>query len=273
MASSKLMEASIRKIRLVNPTRPSVFEAYIQTEHGGIVARTEDSQSFSIYYLLEGKEFYCGRRFTRKEIAQWLKGKLPHPDERRQIYDELGDIPAIAVNPQSWVWYFVSNRGEERLKTELKPTISDLQKLAGLALQINPSNFYPLGDPYEIWVCDKDTELPLFLTVTGNSLEEIDRQTFSPLWRFNFVDCTASNEVALRELQKLINSRVNASDNFRTIKWTHRIFKRNLDDSVIEYSQDELKPIAEYPPNWLPTGLMAEPFETVRKHLENNQYQ
>jgi hypothetical protein len=253
---------------LVNPTRKPVWEAKMATAGGYLVARTEDCQRFAVYSLQSGKEFYCGRRFTREEIGKWLEGKLPHPDERRQISDESGDIPAIAVNPQSWVWYFVSNRGKKRLKTELKPTISCLQKLAGLALQINPSNFYPLGNPYEIWVCDKDTKLPLFLTVTGNSLEEIEQQTFSPLWRFNFVDCATSNEVALRELQKLINARVNASDNFRTIKWTHRLFKRNLDNSAIEYNQDELEPIAEYPPNWLPTGLMAEPFESLRKRLE-----
>lgn len=252
----------------MNPTRRGVWEAKVSTEYGHLVARTENSHSFSVYAIEEGKEFYCGRRFSRKELGTWLQGELTPPDEQETLRDEFGDIPAIAPNPQSWIWYYLGPWGEERLKTQYKPTTSDLQTLAGLALQINPQNFYPLGDNYEIWVCDKDTELPLFLATTGTSLAEIDKQFFSPLWRFALCHCTADTEVPLRELRDSINQRINASDTPDKVRWKHRLFRRNLDGSAVEYGQMNLVEIAEHPAGWLPTGLMAEPFESIRKSLE-----
>ena len=257
----------IERIRLVNPARPGVMQARIKVMHGFLVARTEDCRNFSIYAWQQGKEFYCGRQFTREEIATWVSGELIPPDNRTELADELGDIPALAPNPKNWMWYFVGGRGEERLRQDYKPTIADLQRLAGLALQINLSTFYPLGDPYEIWVCDKDTEMPLFLAMTGSSLEEISSQFFSPLWRFNWSRCDEKTEIPLRKLQKLINNRVNLSERRGTIRWKHRLFERQLDGSSIEFGEN-LLPIAEHPAGWLPLGLLAEPYETIRRDLE-----
>lgn len=254
-------------MRLVNPDRNSVYVAQLFTGNGVLSARTEDFELFSIYSVQVGKEFYPGRKFSRKELASFFLAESILPDQRKTLSDEFGDIPAIAPNPQSWKWYAI-HRGEERLKQEYKPTALDFQRVSGAALSLTKGGFYPLIDPYEIWVCDKDSQEPLFLAMTGTSLEDVDRQTFSPMWRFNWHKCTSDTEVPLRKLQEEINSRVNTSDTPGKFGWFHRLFKRNLDGSAIEYSQS-LEEVQTRLSGYLPDGTIAEPYATSLNNIQS----
>jgi hypothetical protein len=248
-------------MRLVNPDRGRVCVAQI----GTLSARTEDFNEFSILSVQGGLEFSPGRRFSRKELAQWLLGEPLLPDDRLTLSDEFGDIPAIAPNPQSWKWYAM-RQGEERLKAKFKPTAAEIQAIAGAALSLNPKGFYPLIDPFEIWVCDKGGLEPLALVMTGTSLDDVSAQTISPLWRFNFSKCTVDTELPLRKLREEVNSRINTSTTPGKVGWCQRTFRRNLDGSAIEYSQS-LEKIADHAIGYLPDGQLAHPYDRKLKEI------
>ncbi len=261
-------------IRLVNPWRGLLYVSEIKGRHGLLSARTQDFKMFSIYFLRDGVEFYPGRMFDRVELSQWLSGEPIHPDSREVLADEFGAIPAVAPNPQSWKWY-AFRQGEEILKYQFSPSTAEIQKVAGAALMLRPDCFSPLIDPWEIWVCDKDSQLPLMLTMTGQSLEDIDSVTFSPLWRFNWQTATTDTEPMLRALEKRVNERINAATEPGRVRWTHRLFRRNLDGSAEEWRRENecdpslpLVKVEEFPAGWLPSGLLAEPFESDRRALE-----
>jgi hypothetical protein len=262
-------------MRLVNPWRGLVYFAQVEGQYGMLSARTGDFKHFSIYSVQSGKEFYPGRIFERAELAQWLLGEPLHPDQRALLADEFGDIPAVAPNPQSWVWLTVSGQGEERLKRAFKPNPAELQQLAGAALSLQRGQFYPLLDSWEIWLCDKDTLEPLALAITALTLEDTDWQTFSPRWHANWQSAPAEHKVGLHNLEKEINARINSATDLSCFRSVHRLFQRNLDGSSQEWARENpvdvslpLLKVADHPAGYLPDGLLAEPFESQRLQLE-----
>jgi len=263
-------------IRLVNPWRGLVYVAEVETMHGRLSVRTKDFENFSICTWHLGHEFYLSKEFSRRELAQWVIGKPLCPDDKKKLIDEFGDIVAVTPKPDAWCWRrHMGCFRQQVLKSEFIPTTGELQKAAEVALMMHIDEFLPNIDSWEIWSCDKETNLPLALVMTGETLDDIDRITFSPLWRAN---CNASldeNEAELRVLTKEVNERINSASQPGRVRWVHRLFHRKPDGSAEEWMRsnpsnpsEDLAKIAEYPPGWLPSGLLAEPFESRRCILE-----
>jgi hypothetical protein len=258
-------KAQLGLIRLVNPWRGQIWCADIQTKHGTLSARTgsKPKQAFEqwdVYHCVGDSEFYCGRSFSKRELMRWFSASVPDADDQPQE-DELGSIPANTPDPKAWKW-FALTQGETVLKPEYKPTAADFQKVAGYALAVRPDEFYPYLDQYEIWVCDKETLEPIALVMTANSLEQADRMTFSPMVKFD--RNLKGNNPALRELEDRINQRVNSSEKSNTFKWVHRLYKRNLDGTAIEYARenpnDTSLPLMAMGEAVLPEPYLAEPY-------------
>lgn len=260
MSAIASQEIKLGLIRLVNPWRGRIWCADLATAHGTLSARTGAKpknafERWDIYLVRDGVEYWCGRSFTKRELMRWFSAEVLPADNQPQD-DEFGSIPANTPNPQSWEWYGFTVR-EVVLPSQYKPTVADLQRLAGFALAMRPNEFSPYLDLFEVWVCDKDTLEPLALVATGSTLEEAEQQTFSPLVRlgtgdlsFEFKDCEKA-----RSLQKQINERVNAAVESGCVKYASRLFERRLDSAVVEYrgghvySGDDA--IANLPENWL----------------------
>lgn len=266
-------------IRLVNPWRGHCYCANLETEKGILSARSFDLKTFGFYSVIGNSEFYPGRDFTRKELGEWLSGQPIPPDQRSQIRDEFGDIPAITPNSQDWTWLSITGRGEERLTREAKPQMFEIQNLAGAALLMSKDKFLPLLDPYELWVCDKDSLDPIALVLCDISLERIDWQQFNPMWRMGRGDLSFEFQDSIltqaRGLQKEIHARVNTSTKASRFEFYSRIFKRNLDNSAIEYRRANihlpntpLEAVESHPIGFLPEGLLANPWEQKRLEIE-----
>lgn len=260
------MKTQIGKIRFVNPERPPSYVAEIIESDETLSARTKDFQHFAFYVVHRGLEFYCGREFSSHELMQFAHKEFTYPNQMRR--DDFGDIPATGWDdPRRWQWCAFGG-GESRLEREHRPTSEQLAQLSQLALNgLEPGKRYPPLDEWECWVCDKETLEPLALVMTAPDRESIETLFYSPMIRlgrgdlsFDFEDC-----VAARDLQKRINERVNTATEPHRFGYYARIFRRDFDDSAIEFCPDGTQ--REHPPGYLPSGTLAAPYESERAAL------
>lgn len=264
------MNTQIGKIRFVNPERPPAFVAEVIEPEGYLSVRTFDFQSFGIYCVRFGKEFWCGREFSKQELFQFCRKEFTHPGQERQ--DDFGEIPATGwEDPRRWKWRAFTS-GEIVLDREHRPTADMLSQAAELALnELEPGKRYPDLDEWECWVCDKETKEPIALVLTATDQDSIETLTYSPMVRlgrgdlsFDFTDFKAA-----RDLQDRINARINTATEAGRFGYFVRIFRREIDGSATEFRPD--KTTADHPAGYLPTGLLAEPWETERLSLKAAQ--
>ncbi|EMF89795.1 hypothetical protein [Leptospira santarosai] len=251
------MEKSfLGKIRLVNPNRGTVRAAI----YNGLVL-SEKNDRYEFHYNLGGYEFRPGRAFSRIEIIELANFTFSTTSN----VDDLGVIPATGQDPRSWKWVSFAG-GQRNLNTPHKPNVNEIAIVCGEILSPKESEIFL--DRYEIWLTDWKTNEPIALAVTAETLEAADWQTFSPIWRF----CIASNHSnETREFEDQVNCLINPSGNKSKVNYSVRLFERTLDGGSIEWMREgkgeNLKPRTYS--NALPSGLLAEPWETIRIELES----
>lgn len=261
------MNTQVGKIRFVNPERPPAFVAEVIEPEGFLSVRTSDFQSFGIYCVRFGKEFWPGREFSKRELMSFAHKEFTNPQQATE--DEWGKIPATGwEDPRRWKWRAYTS-GEIVLDREHRPTDDMLAQAAELALnELEPGKRYPDLDEWECWVCDKETKEPIALVLTATDQESIETLTYSPMVRLGRGDLSFdfADFVAARDLQDRLNARINTATEAGRFGYFARIFRRELDGSATEFRPD--KTTTDHAAGYLPAGLLAEPWETERLSLK-----
>ncbi|EMO66604.1 hypothetical protein LEP1GSC132_0004 [Leptospira kirschneri str. 200803703] len=242
------------QIRLVNPNR-----GYYRASICNGLVLSEKNERYEFHLNSGGFEFYPGRSFSRDEILELAN----YTFDPNFGVDEFGQIPANTKDPRGWVWKSISNRGENQLRSEYKPSIIDIANSCSEI--ISNENAQINLDRFEIWLHDWKTKKPIALAVTAETLESADWQTFSPIWRF----CISSHHNSeTYEFESQINSLINYLE-FPKIGYFAGIYERTLDGDAIEWYRDkdgEFK--SRIYEDKFPSGLLAEPWEKIRIDLE-----
>lgn len=254
-------------IQLVNPDRGSVWAA----KAGRLTATTADGgANFEVRCFEEGVEFWPGRQFSRHELEAFAAGEPlsaeelavveGHPEE-----DDLGRVPATRPDPAAWRWYGFTV-GEVRLRKSARPSLAEFAAVASEALKLEEAETLPWLDPWELWVCDKETGEPLALAITADSREQAETITYSPRWRF----CVASHHTPeTKQFEDRVNDRLNSAETAGRFRFATRLVFRRPNGSALEYSQPHRDdPPIERPVGWLPRSHLAEPWEGERLRLK-----
>ena len=257
------VEVTKGTIRLVNPWRGQVLAAVM----GNLRASTDDfGATFEIRVVVDGHDFYPGRAFTRAEVTEWAtgpagRGRRPRtcrPPQR----DMFGVIPAQHPDPRRWPWYAI-DVGAWRLAAECRPDAVDLSRLCQEALSLDTAEALPPLDHYEVWLLDRETQLPLALAVTALTLDTAKSLVFAARYQHSL---PRYRTPATREFEDRVNARIYipTQAGSRRVAWF--ICERRYDGSCLVHSADDR--VVERPAEWLPIGLLAEPWESERKRHE-----
>jgi hypothetical protein len=224
-------QAKLGVIRLVNPWRGYIWCADVDINEGVLSARTgaiklKAFEQWDIYVIHDGLEYSCWRSFTKKELISLLNNN----DE--YITKNLFDV-------ESFEWSGFTPK-KVVLPEQSKPSTMDFQQLAEASLSMNLDVSYPLIDLFELWMCDKETLKPVALVSTGNSLEEIKTQAFSPVIRLGSEDLSFNfrHFESAASLQFSINERVNNPFDQKQ-PFVTRMFHRAVDGKIFEYCNNE----------------------------------
>ncbi len=233
------------KIRLVNPYRGISLVAEIETWEGKLSFRTNNLQEFDLYWVIDGKEFWSGKTFSRRDLL---------------LFSQKQFSPNHPVESWNWKAFGV---GEYKLKGQYKPKVEEIAKVSREALKLEIGINYPILDIYECWVCDKDKLLPLFLALCAPTREEIETLTFSPMFR---LERKLKEFSEGQQFEEKINSLVNTSKSKGRFGFTSRIYRRNEDGSLTEFFPNGKK--ENHPQNYLSETLLVEPFNTEYQDLK-----
>lgn len=251
-------------IRLVNPDRGTALAAI----SGRLIATSLDfGASWSIDLIDEGVAFWPGRYFGREEIEAWAAGCPMDGTElsvrgivNNDADDALGCHPPAANDvPSTWPWH---NLVSGCLDPSLLPSRDDIVWLAREALRAQDAESLPYLDRFEIWACDRETERPLALVMTALHLEEAETILYSPYWRFT---CGPDKESEILDFEGRLNARTCLTTGSGSVHAMAAIFERLPDGSAIQHGANGAK--IEIPTGKLPSGLLAEPWETERRRL------
>ncbi len=227
------------RMRIVNPDRGTALAASV----GRLLATSVDEgRRWEVRLVLKGREFFTRRLLEQAELRAIASGQA-------------------GPEPWHWSWRAEGQAGTIRLRPHRWPTRDEFVQLGYEALRAATHPELPLIDPFEVWLCDRETAAPLALGATAISLEMAMATPHLGAWQCVEFPRQIPETWAF---QNALNARLNQSSREGRYRFRVRVYERTA-HGVIRHG---LKGISKWEqPGVLPDGLLAEPWDSERRAL------